>query len=156
MSDADRELRDRLEAAQSELKRATTRLDALEGVAADRDVLKQQLELAQAELKAANERLDELEGQSTEALQAALDEVTQDRDLLRQRLEQADKTREQWDHKVSQRDAELQALRGELQRLRTVASQTTEVRTPSGAPRWVLAMSAAVLVAITALLVGSC
>lgn len=130
MSDADRELRDRLEAAQSELKRARSRLDELEGVAADRDTLRSQLELTQADLKQASERLDELEGQSTEELQAALDEVTRDRDLLRQRLEQADKTREQWDHRVSQREAELMSLRAELARVKEVPA-TAENATPA-------------------------
>ena len=40
MSETDRELRDRLEAAQSELKRANQRLDELKGAAQDRYVLR--------------------------------------------------------------------------------------------------------------------
>ena len=133
MSDADRELRDRLEAAQSELKRALSRLDELEGVAADRDTLRSQLQLTQADLKQATDRLDELEGQSTEELQAMLDEVTRDRDLLRQRLEQADKTREQWDHRVSQREAELTSLRAELARVKEVPATTENPIAPKKA-----------------------
>ena len=139
MSDSDRELRDRLEAAQSELKRATARLDELEGVAVDRDELRAQLDVAQAELKAASARLDELEGQSTEALLEELDEVTRDRDLLRQRLEQADKTREQWDHKVAQRDAELVSARAEQTRLREELAAVSRPPEKKKTPRWVLA-----------------
>lgn len=153
VSDHERELRDRLEAAQSELKRANQRLDVLEGVAADRDVLRSQLEVAQADLKAANERLAELEAQSTEALEAELDDVTRDRDLLRQRLEQADKTREVWDHKVAQREAELAAVREELAATKAPAPP----KPPERSPWWLAApLTASALGGIAVLLLRSC
>lgn len=157
MSDSDRELRDRLEAAQSELKRANDRLDELEGVAADRDVLRGQLDVALAELRLANERLTELEEQSTEELEAVLDEVTSDRDLLRQRLEQADKTREQWDHRVAQREAELAASRAEEWRLREELAQTQKPPPQQRRPRWLIAVPvASAALAAALVLMRSC
>jgi len=142
VSESDRELRDRLEAAQSELKRALARLDELETVASDRDVLRGQLEVAQAELKVANERLAELEAQSVEALEEELDEIARDREQMRQRLEQADKTREQWDGKLAAREAELAAARAEQWRLSEELArqkQPAPVR-PAGPPRWVFGL----------------
>jgi len=156
MSDSERELRDRLEAAQGELKRANARLDELEGVAADRDVLRSQLEAAQADLKAANERLDELEVQSTETLTEELESVTRDRDLLRQRLEQADKTREQWDHKVAQREAELAAARAEEWRLREELASISKPRPRRPAPGWVFAVPAVTAGTVLLMMLRSC
>jgi chromosome segregation ATPase len=156
MSETDRELRDRLEAAQADLQRANKRLDELERVAADRDVLRSQLDVAQAELKQANERLVELEGQSVEALEDELDEVTRDRDLLRQRLEQADKTREQWDQKVAARDAELAAARALEQKLK---QELDEVQAPdprTRPPGWVFVMPFVSMVIAALVALRSC
>ncbi len=156
MSDSERELRDRLEEAQGDLKRANARLDELEGVATDRDTLRAQLEAAQAELKAANERLDELEDQSTEALTEELDEVSRDRDLLRQRLEQADKTREQWDQKVAQREAELAAARAEEWRLREELATISRPKERRPRRPWLFALPAVSLGAAALLLLRAC
>lgn len=156
MSDSERELRDRLEAAQGDLKRANARLDELEGAAADREVLRAQLDTALADLKAATERLDELEGQSTEALTEELDAVTRDRDLLRQRLEQADKTREQWDQKVAQREAELANVRAEQWRLREELSLATKPKARRLVPGWVWALPAVTAGAALLVMLRSC
>jgi small-conductance mechanosensitive channel len=138
-SQSERELRDRIEQAQAELKRARDRLDQLEGVAADRDMLRDELEQAQADLTAADDRLSELEGQSTEALQQEVDELIDERDLLRQRLHQADQLDEQWERKVAQREAELAVLRAEGSRLRRQLAG----RKPSKARRWFVGVPAA-------------
>jgi len=156
VSDSDRELRDRLEQAQSELRRAVVRLDELENVATDRAILKQQLDAATTELKAANERLAELEAQSVETLQAELDEIRRERDLLKQRLEQADKMREQWDQKVTQRESELAVARAEEWRLREELAGRPEPPKKPRTPRWLFALPLAYAVGATVLWLRTC
>jgi hypothetical protein len=148
VSESDRELRDRLESAQSELQHARARLDELEEVASERDAVREQLEAIQARLKQANERLAVLDQVGVEVLQEELA-------LLRQRLEQADKTREQWDQKVAQREAELAVAHAEQWRLKEELARRPAPPRPR-TPRWMVAVPLLSALASALLLLRSC